>query len=351
MKSPTMLFDKFFPWYSVHRNTIHLVGLSCNSIPPKKYGGIELIIGNLAKGFIEHDLKVRVYSPGALSIAGCYHSQTLAEPTLGIQESRVANTSEHLMRIQSELRAHCVLGDVVIFNHADHYRFLKKKLGRFFFAKVTSFEIAHWMDAGLYKNIIYPSKALKLLLKKDGFVIPHGEELSFAKANNVRGQHLFYAGRLTEDKGLRLALDACEALGCKLRIAGPYSSTDFFKEVVRHKSVDFLGELTYSELFEQYRMARAFVYMTQYEEPFGLAVVEAMAAGCPVITSGRGGTGETVLNGKTGFFCKNIPEIIDAYNKVESLNFSDIVGRAKLYSLENMIVSYIELIKIGKING
>jgi len=345
-----MLLDRLKPRFSEAVNSIHLIGLSCNTVPPEKYGGIELIIANLARGFVSNKLKVRVYSPGSLGIEGCDHSQTLQEPTKGIQQSLVANSHEHLLRIASELRKNCRPGDVIIFNHAEHFRFLKKRLGRLFFAKVRSFEIAHWLDAGLYRDVIYPSVALKKFLKKDGHVIAHGEDLLLSNEQTKRGSHLLYAGRITEDKGVHLAAAACEEIGCRLRIAAPQSNTEFFDSILEHPNVDYLGELTYPALFKEYQEAKAFIYLTQYEEPFGLAVVESMAAGCPVITSGRGGTGETVVHGQTGFFCSSISAVVEAYTEVETLSFSNIVGQARKYSVDRMVESYISLIKHGRPN-
>ena len=346
-----MLFRKLKPNYETDKNTIHLIGLSCNSIPPKKYGGIELIISNLAKGFTKNGQRVRVYSPGTMTIEGCEHSRTLPEPTQSIQVSSIANTKEHLSKIESEMRLNCKPGDVVIFNHSDHYRYLKKKLGRIFFSRLNTYEIAHWMDAGLYRNIIYPSKALQVLLKKDGHVIPHGEDLIFSEENNAsRSQDLFYAGRITKDKGVDIALEACNTLGCKLRIAAPFAYTNFFNDVVNHKNVMYLGELTYQELFLEYQKAKAFIYMTQYEEPFGLAIIEAMAAGCPVITTGKGGSGETVIENQTGFFCNNIDDIVNAYENTENLKHSDIVSQSKKYTVEAMVSKYDQLIRKGKVN-
>lgn len=340
-----MISNLFRPNFDIEKNSIHLIGLSCNTIPPVKYGGIELVIANLATGFTKNGFNVRVYSPGVMDIAQCEHSQTLREPTTGIQSGSAANTKEHLLRIEEDMRKYCVPGDVIIFNHSDHFRFLKKRLGRIFYSRVNTFEIAHWVDAGLYKNIIYPSHALMKLLKKKGYVIPHGEQLIYNESDScTRGMHLLYAGRITEDKGIELALEASELIGCKLRIAAPHANTKFFSDTINHSNVEYLGELNYRELFLEYQSARAFIYMTQYVEPFGLAVIEAMAAGCPVITTGNGGTGETVINGETGYFCKNVEEIESAYRNVHTLNSNNIVAHSRKYSVESMISQYEKVI-------
>lgn len=80
--------------------------------------------------------------------------------------------------------------------------------------------------------------------------------------------------------------------------------------------------------------------MTQYTEPFGLSVIEAMAAGTPIITTGRGGTGETVIEGKTGFFAQTADDIVSAYTKLNSLSEQDCINRAQHYTIAKMAQAY-----------
>ena len=81
--------------------------------------------------------------------------------------------------------------------------------------------------------------------------------------------------------------------------------------------------------------------MTQYTEPFGLSVIESMAAGCPVITTGNGGTGETVIDSVTGYFCQTADEIYDAYNKLEHISSDNCIKRAQQYTVSAMSESYL----------
>jgi glycosyltransferase involved in cell wall biosynthesis len=330
--------------FNITKNWIHIISLSCNPVPPEKYGGIELVIAHLCEGLAHRNAKVKCYSPGELDIEGVDHVQTLPTPSLHIREGGKPNTIEHLEAVKFALEENLSLGDIVVFNHADHYRYLKKKLNFLILIKARFYEVAHWIDAGLQKNIIYPSLHLKQDIGKPGFVIPHGEKLLFNnQPQKQREDYLFFAGRITKDKGVDIALEACKKLNIPLVLAGPLNDKTFAETILNDRSVKYLGELTYAELFEHYCTCKALVYMTQYTEPFGLSVIEAMAAGAPVITTGLGGTGETIEIGKTGFIAKTADDIVKAYAHLADLNPERSIMRAKNYTLDVMADNYLAL--------
>lgn len=324
-------------------NRVHVISLSCNPVPPERYGGIELVIAHLCEGLAEKGARAVCYSPGRLQVQGnVEHYRTLPEPTAHIKEGGVPNTLEHLQAVAAGLKANVARGDVVVFNHPDHYRYLKRRLG--LRVPLTAFmcEVAHWTAAGMQRNVIYPSASLQRAIGKPGTCIPHGERLIFRDPLAQKENYLFFAGRITRDKGVDIALAACVELRIKLVLAGPLNDKAFAAEIIGHPSVEYLGELRYHELVPYYNRAKALVYMTQYTEPFGLSVIEAMATGCPVITTGKGGTGETVLDGTTGFFCQTASDIALAYPKLESLRPADCVTRAMNYSIGRMATSYLD---------
>ncbi len=340
-----MLTKKF----DITRNWIHVISLSCNPVPPVKYGGIELVIAHLCEGLVKRRVKVKCYSPGELNIDGVEHVKTLATPSLHIKEGGAPNTLEHLEAVRIAMKENLIAGDIVLFNHADHHRYLKKKLGFFNRIKANYYEIAHWVDAGLQKNIIYPSLHLKQDIGKPGVVIPHGEKLLFNKnPSQPREDYLFFAGRITKDKGVDIALAASKKIGVPLVLAGPLNDKAFAETIIYDTNVKYLGELTYQELFDHYCKCKAMIYMTQYTEPFGLSVIEAMAAGAPIITTGKGGTGETVLVGKTGFIANTADDIVDVYEKLNALKSEDCIKRAHDYTIDVMVDNYLSLFLNGK---
>lgn len=340
--SPSTMFKKK---YKPANNQIHIISLSCNPIPPVRYGGIELIIAHLCEGLAKLGANVLCYSPGNFSIPDVTHVRTSMQPSPNVKEGGAPNTIEHLEIVCNQLQQRLKAGDVVLFNHTDHYRYLKKRLGIFNWLKAHCFEVAHWVDAGMKKNIIYPSKHLADQLMRPGVVIPHGEKLLFQKDEDptLRSNNLFFAGRITKDKGVDIALAACKLLNIKLILAGPQNDKAFSAQILADEHVEYLGELTYEELFNVYKQCRALIYMTQYTEPFGLSVIEAMAVGAPVITTGKGGTGETVIPGKTGFFAETADDIVNAYNQLDKISSQDCIARAKDYTLDTMAKNYLSL--------
>lgn len=333
-----------FKRFDIEKNRIHIVSLSCNTVPPKKYGGIELVVANLCQGLAELGAKITCYSPGEFNIADVNHIQTLPLPTTGIKDGGVANSKAHLESVFKNLKKETRIGDVVIFNHPQQFRYLKKKLRFQFLMKLNCFEIAHTIDAGLYKNIIYPSKSLMASIQKPGFVAHHGIKLIFAKEQINRGSHLFYAGSIDADKGVNIALEVCRNIGCELVIAGPRKNTEFESNILSDSIVNYLGELSYPELHFEYLRAAALIYMTQINEPFGLVPVEALAAGCPVITTGKGGTGETVINNKSGFHCNSIDDVIEAYNNIHKIEHQSCIQQASKFSIKEMSKKYLSII-------
>ena len=178
--------------FNLQKNCIHVISLSCNPVPPLRYGGIELVIAHLCEGLVKRGAQVKCYSPGELNIPGVEHCQTLKQPSVHIKEGGVPNSPEHLEAVKLLLQNNLKKGDVVLFNHADHYRFLRKRLGIFNWLKANFYEVAHWVDAGMQKNIIYPSQHLKNEIAKPGVVIPHGEKLLFNKTATAHGKTIYF---------------------------------------------------------------------------------------------------------------------------------------------------------------
>jgi glycogen(starch) synthase len=122
---------------------------------------------------------------------------------------------------------------------------------------------------------------------------------------------LLYVGRLEYEKGVHEAIAALPRIrrthpGTTLTIAGDGTQLDWLVEQARKhrvlKATRFVGRLDHDELLAALHRADAAVLPSHYE-PFGLAALEAAAAGTPLVTSNIGGLGEAVINGETGMSC------------------------------------------------
>lgn len=253
-----------------------------------------------------------------------------------------ANTQNHLAAVTEELKDRLKPGDIIHFHHSDQFPYIYKRLRASNISnQINYIETAHWTDVGANRHIVYPSQALRQHVGRPGEAIPHGIDQSVFSVNgeHAPGTYVLYAGRITENKGIHLCAEAAVDSEYELRVAGPLVNDSYAETFLNN--VTYLGEIEQTELVRQYRGAAGFLYMTQYTEPFGLAPVEAMACGTPVITTGCGGTGETVVDGETGFHCETVVGIRTALDNLKALDRADCIDRAKNYDIDTMTAGYV----------
>lgn len=118
---------------------------------------------------------------------------------------------------------------------------------------------------------------------------------------------LLFAGRITPEKGVEEAIDIARRARCRLLIAGGVYDEVYYQERIvpalqdAQEYVTYLGHLEHPELWQLMSTVRGMLFPITWDEPFGLAAVEAMAAGTPVIAFERGAAQEIIQHGVTGF--------------------------------------------------
>lgn len=146
-------------------------------------------------------------------------------------------------------------------------------------------------------------------------VIPNGIDFArwpFAPRHSHPGPpELLFVGRLEYEKGVHDAIAALPRVrrrhpGTTLTVAGDGTQQDWLAEVARKhkvlKAVRFVGRADHTELLNLLHRTDAAVLPSRYE-PFGIAALEAIAAGAPLVVTDVGGLGEAVTNGVTGLSC------------------------------------------------
>ncbi len=121
-----------------------------------------------------------------------------------------------------------------------------------------------------------------------------------ASGDAPRGSYYLVAGALVPYKRMDLAVEACKKLGLPLKVVGIGSEESRLREMARGAAIEFLGWQSNESLRKLYQDCEAFLF--PQEEDFGIAALEAMACGRPVIAYKAGGALETVVGGKTGVF-------------------------------------------------
>ncbi len=163
--------------------------------------------------------------------------------------------------------------------------------------------------------------------------------------------YFLIGSRLTPYKRVDVVIKAFKELGYKLKIFGDGVDLKRLKKIAGENSnIEFLGWVDEKKLKELYQNCEAF--LNPQVEDFGITVVEAMAAGRPVIALKKGGATETIIEGKTGIFFKDqtvkaIKEAVEKY-KAEDFDPEVISREAQKFSQEKFkkeIIDY--LVKQG----
>lgn len=154
------------------------------------------------------------------------------------------------------------------------------------------------------------SKRQQMLLPEIQYAanIYHGIDFTNLTFEADEGEYFIYLGRITSEKGVHLAIDAAKAANSKLFIVGRCVTDQdriYFEEKIKphlkNKDVEYLGEIGDEEKNKLIGNAKAMINPIQWEEPFGLVMVESMACGTPVIAFANGSVPELIRDGETGF--------------------------------------------------
>ena len=161
-------------------------------------------------------------------------------------------------------------------------------------------------------------------------VVHNGIDMSqFPPPGNKREDYLVWLGRFVPEKGPHLAIEAAKQTGMPLILAGTIdryvkASVTYFHEqiepLIDNKQIKYIGPVNMRRKVSLLRRAHAFLNPIEWEEPFGMVMVEAMALGCPVISFARGAAPEIVIDGETGFLVKNLEEMVQCLPKIDEID-------------------------------
>ena len=288
-------------------------------IPPSGYGGIEAVVALLADGLVDRGHDVTLLAAGQPGTRARL-VQTFEEPQwprLGQAEPELL----HAARVSGLLDD--LQPDVVHDHSATGPAFVRDRQTP---VVITSHGPATgaWGDylvaAGDGMYLVAISQA-QVDLTPDlpwRAVVHNALDVSAIPCRADKDDYLVWMGRFSPDKAAHLAVDVARKAGRHLLLAGKLSEPDeheYFRSEVEPllgDDAEFIEELTGSEKYDVLGGAAGFLFPLQWEEPFGMVLIEAMACGTPVLSLRRGAVPEVVVDGVTGFVREQADELVDA---------------------------------------
>ncbi|QDV26436.1 Capsular glucan synthase [Aureliella helgolandensis] len=154
--------------------------------------------------------------------------------------------------------------------------------------------------------------------------IHHGIPIDDFPFLSTRGKDLLFFGRIHPDKGAKEAITVARRSRRHLHMYGIVQDSAYYEaEVVPAAdgvNVTYHGAVGGTQRLDALGNARALLHLINFNEPFGLSVIEAMACGTPVIASDRGSMPELIEHGVTGFLVNSLEEASEAIERIDEID-------------------------------
>jgi glycosyltransferase involved in cell wall biosynthesis len=345
-------------------------------IPPKHYGGTENVIYHLVEEQVAQGHDVSLFAPG--------DSKTSAKLVSFFPQSLIESGTPWTMHLKAYYHLHKAVDYIkeqsfdIVHTHlsssADMYIFpLTAQLttphvttlhsvfpfdrdarnGRIgdsdrYYMEWAPFLPIVAISESARQNVPYPLNFVG--------VVHHGLYMQdFQPSKRRMGDHFAWLGRFTPEKGAHLAIEAAKQAQVPLILAGVIdrhakASMDYFEEVIKphfgKDQITYIGPVNMRQKNNLFGRARGFLNPIEWEEPFGMVMIEAMAMGCPVISFARGSASEIVVDGETGYLVNTLDEMVSAIPRIEEIN-RDTVRKhiERNFSSQVMAERYIEIYK------
>jgi glycosyltransferase involved in cell wall biosynthesis len=154
----------------------------------------------------------------------------------------------------------------------------------------------------------------------------HGLPEDLYVLNNRPDDYFAFIGRISPEKGIEDAIEIARRVGVRLKVAAKIDPADeayyeaVAKRAMQDPLVEYIGEISDHEKQEFLGKAMALIFAVNWPEPFGLAMIEAMACGTPVVARRRGSVPEVVDPGVTGFVVDSVEDAVSAAKRIEGLS-------------------------------
>ncbi len=293
------------------------------SVPPRLYGGTERVVYNLAEELCRMGHEVTLFASG--------DSVSSAELVPGFSEAlrlgQVKETIAPHIYMFERVKALAENFDIIHF-HTEYLHFgivrdLPVPVVTTMHGRLDLPEYADLFREFRDTPLVSISLNQRRPLPAQNWVgnVYHGLPLNLIPFYPKPEGYLAFLGRISPEKGVEDAIEIARKTGLKLQIAAKIdeSEKNYAKSLEAQLSspwVEFIGEISDREKPDFLGGASALLFPIRWPEPFGIVMIEALAAGTPVIAYGAGSVPEVIRNEETGFIVNSVDEACEAVDAI-----------------------------------
>lgn len=316
---------------------IALISTPFFGLPPLKYGGLEMVLWDLAEGLDELDHEITIFGPE--------HSKSTKNGFI-IHTGPNINTA-NIDWFQAEKDAYQKYKDIITPDKFDivhdmtwyGFPYLIKY-------KYPNLKVIHTMHGGLTwdsppnkkPNLVAISKfmqkyTIKYFDQKGYYTqckyVYNGIDLNkyiYYEDNNIKKTNrLLFVGRFSRLKQPHVAIQLAKSIDMPIDLIGGSFVDDmnYIREIEQmsdDKNICIHKDVSHDFKIRKMQEALALIAPSNFGEPFNLTLIESNACGTPVIVTNDGGQPELVIHEKTGYVCNNIGQMTDAISKIDKIN-------------------------------
>lgn len=298
------------------------------SVPPQLYGGTERVVAYLTEELVRRGHEVTLYAsadsrttarlipcaPRALRLSPC--------------EEPMAYTVTMLERVIQDSAAYDIVHAHVDYLPFSLFRRMNVPAVTTLHGRLDLPELVPVYEEFDDVNLVSISNNQRRPLPGANWqgTVYHGLPFELSHLYRRPGQYLAFLGRISPEKRVDVAIRMALESGYPLKIAAKVSNQDYpyykaeIEPLLADPLIEFVGEISEADKPAFLGRALGLIFMVDWPEPFGLAMIEAMSFGTPVIARRCGSVPEVVDEGVTGFICDDEAGAIAAVDGLERLD-------------------------------
>jgi glycosyltransferase involved in cell wall biosynthesis len=300
-------------------------------IPPHRYGGIEFVVSMLTEGLVARGHDVTLFASGDSRTRArlSYVFEQAPHESLGVSPN---------VEVVHSLQAYELAPEFDLIH--DHDGGASRIMGALVHRLVGTPVVATLhgpADSHTQEILSALRDDLRFIAISDyqrrGFpelcfagTIPNAVAVEQLPYSTEKEDYFLFMGRMIADKGAHSAVEVANRLGVRLILAGKVNEQRereyFSREVEPHLAdrIHFRGEVDHDTKTQLYLRARCTLFPIQWPEPFGLVMIESLAAGTPVIAFRQGSVPEVIEHGRTGFIVDSLEQMVEAARHIDEID-------------------------------